>query len=125
MTTQHIGAADGACDPVERDRGAWGPPLFATILLVLLGPFAAVLGGLSAMATDSCGPDDCSQALTTSLTWIYGILSFGTWFSIAALVTAWALPWQRRWRTLRVWSAAVVPVPPLAVLLLVFTLPAP
>lgn len=126
MTTEHIAATAGGTQySAERDRLAWVAPLVATVLLALLGPFAVALGGLSVMATDSCGPDDCSQALTTSLTWIYGILFYGGCFSFAALVTAWALPWKRRWRALRVWSAVAVLVAPLAVLYLVFTLPAP
>ncbi|MGW7252822.1 hypothetical protein [Streptomyces sp. NPDC054834] len=125
MTTQHISAADATADPAGRDRRAWVAPLTATVMLALLGPFALILGGLSAMATDSCGPDDCSQALTASLSLIYAILFFGGWVSCAALVTAWVLPWKRRWRVLRLWSAVAVLVPPLAVLFLVFTLPAP
>ncbi|MFI5686694.1 hypothetical protein [Streptomyces sp. NPDC051636] len=125
MTTQHIGGVGGPPCSAERDRRAWVAPLIATVLLGLLGPLAAILGGLSAMATDSCGPDDCSPALTTSLSWIYTILFFGGWVSFAALVTAWVLPWNRRWRALRLWSAVAMPVPPLAVLFLVFTLPAP
>ncbi|MGI5455792.1 hypothetical protein ACQEWB_21955 [Streptomyces sp. CA-249302] len=35
-----------------------------------------VLQGLSAMATDACGPDDCSPALDSRLSLIYGTLSY-------------------------------------------------
>ncbi|WP_327316000.1 hypothetical protein [Streptomyces sp. NBC_01235] len=119
MTTPHRLPHD------DRDRRAWVAPFVATILLVLLVPPAFVFGGLSAMATDSCGPDDCSSALMTSLTLIYGILTFGGLFTFLAYVTTWALPWTRRWSALRAWLAAAAVLPPVAVLLLVFTLPAP
>ncbi|CAM5550232.1 hypothetical protein [Streptomyces canus] len=109
----------------DQDRRAWVAPLVATILLVLLGPAALFLGGLSAMATDSCGPDDCPSALMTSLTVIYGILEFGILVTLPAYVASWALPWHGRWSVLRAWLAAVAVLPPLTVLVLVFTLPMP
>ncbi|MGW0417941.1 hypothetical protein [Streptomyces sp. NPDC003015] len=109
----------------DQDRRAWVAPLVATILLVLLGPPALLFGGLSAMATDSCGPDDCPSALMTYLTVIYAILGFGILVTLPAFVASWALPWHRRWSALRAWLAAVAVLPPLAVLLLVFTLPMP
>ncbi|MCX4859316.1 hypothetical protein [Streptomyces canus] len=109
----------------DQDRRAWVAPLVATILLVLLGPAALFLGGLSAMATDSCGPDDCPSALMTSLTLIYGILESGILVTLPAFVASWALPRHRRWSALRAGLAAVAVLPPLTVLLLVFTLPMP
>lgn len=127
MTTQHIAAQPPSPLPevAERDSRAWIAPLVATILLAFLGPAALLLGGLSAMATDSCGPDDCSSALNTQLSVIYGTLSFGTLPTLAAWITAWALPWQRRWSAWRTGAAIVALTPSLFVLLLVFTLPAP
>ncbi|MGW1200614.1 hypothetical protein ACWD4B_32945 [Streptomyces sp. NPDC002536] len=60
-----------------------------TALLVL--PLLAVdlfFIGLSPMATDSCGPDDCSDALMTSLA-----VAPVVWLVAAALlVVTWALP---------------------------------
>ncbi|MET9129915.1 hypothetical protein [Streptomyces antibioticus] len=109
----------------HRDPMAWIAPTVATVLLALLCPTALLFGGLSAMATDGCGPDNCSQALTTALSLIYGTLFFGGFFTLGTWVTAWALPWTRRWSVIRIWLAAVSLVPPLLVLLLVFTLPAP
>lgn len=109
----------------HRDPMAWIAPTVATVLLALLCPTALLLGGLSAMATDGCGPDHCSEALTTSLSLIYGTLFFGGFLTLGAWVTAWALPWTRRWSVTRIWLSAVSLLPPLFVLLLVFTLPAP
>ncbi|WDF39149.1 hypothetical protein PBV52_21270 [Streptomyces sp. T12] len=126
MTTTHIAARPPArSDVAERDSRAWIAPLVATILLAFLGPAALLLGGLSAMATDSCGPDDCSPALNTQLSVIYGTLAFGTLPTLAAWITAWALPWQRRWSAWRTGAAITALLPPLFVLLLVFTLPTP
>ncbi|MDQ0761718.1 hypothetical protein [Streptomyces canus] len=109
----------------DQDRHAWVAPLIATILLVLLGPPALLFGGLSAMAGDSCGPDGCPSALTTSVTAIYATLGFGILVTLPALVASWALPWHRRWSALRAWLAALAVLPPLTVLVLVFTLPMP
>ncbi|MFF9286987.1 hypothetical protein [Streptomyces griseosporeus] len=107
----------------DRDRRAWIAPTVATVLLLVLGPAALLLGGLSAMATDSCGPDDCSQALETALSLIYGTLFFGSFLTFGAWLTSWVLPWTRRWSALRAWLAVAALLPPVFVLLLVFTLP--
>ncbi len=88
-----VPGADGR----DRDSRAWVAPLVATVLLLFLGPAAMVLGGLSAMATDACGPDACSSALMTQLDVIYGMLDLGMPLVLVALFTAWLLPWQRRW----------------------------
>lgn len=130
MTTPHHTPYPGphahfAPVPADQDRHAWVAPLVATVLLLFLGPAALFLGGISAMATDSCGPDDCSSALNTSLSLIYGILEFGGPVTLAAFVTAWALPWKRRWSALRACVAAASLLPALTVLFLVLTLPAP
>ncbi|MEU0006111.1 hypothetical protein ABZ079_18030 [Streptomyces sp. NPDC006314] len=125
MTTQHIAAVPGPAGAEQPDPRGWVAPAVATALMVPLGPLALLFGGLSAMATDSCGPDDCSAALETALAWIYGMLTFGGALSCAALLTAWLLPWKRRWSAARVWAALVALTPPLSVLYLVFTLPAP
>ncbi len=127
MTTQHRTAQPPAYLPprADRDRRAWVAPAVATGLLTVLGPAALFLGGLSAMATDSCGPDDCSQALTTSLSLIYGTLYFGGFLTLGAWTAAWVIPWTRRWSVLRACLAFASLLPSLFVLLLVFTLPAP
>ncbi|MEU9017132.1 hypothetical protein [Actinomadura sp. NPDC048394] len=125
MTTQHSPAALGsAATGRDRDPQAWVAPLLATVLVLLLGPAALILGGLSAMATDACGPDDCPPALMRHLDLIYGILEFGWPVVLAAIATAWLLPWRRRWSAARACSALASLMPPLLVLVLVFTLPA-
>ena len=127
MTTQHRTAQPPAYPPrrADRDRCAWVAPAVATALLIVLGPVALFFGGMSAMATDSCGPDDCSEALTTSLSLIYGTLYFGGFLTLGAWVAAWVIPWTRRWSALRACLAFASLLPSLFVLLLVFTLPAP
>ncbi|MFI2765067.1 hypothetical protein ACH5A3_40595 [Streptomyces echinatus] len=69
--------------------------------------------------------DDCSASLETALAWIHGMLEIGGPLSGAALLTAWLLPRRHRWSAARVWAALTALIPPLAVLFLVFTLPAP
>ncbi|WP_237519175.1 hypothetical protein [Streptomyces sp. SID5910] len=127
MTTPHFMAQPPAALPrrADRDRHAWVAPTVATALLTVLGPAALFLGGLSVMATDSCGPDDCSQALMTSLELIYGTLYIGGFLSFGVWIAAWVIPWTRRWAALRAWLAFASLLPSLIVLLLVFTLPAP
>ncbi|AKJ13946.1 hypothetical protein ABB07_29065 [Streptomyces incarnatus] len=125
MTTQHIAPLPAPADRTERDPRAWVAPAIATVLLGVLGPAAVLFAGFSVMATDSCGPDDCSAALNTSLSWIFGLLRFGGPLCFVALLTAWLLPWQRRWSVMRAWTAVLAVLPPLGVLFLVFTLPAP
>src|SRR5262249_4591638 len=125
MTTQRNATLAALADTGERDPHASVAPAVATALLAVLGPAAVMFGGLSAMATDSCGPDDCSSALTTSLTWIYGMLSYGTPVAVTALPIAWRLPRGGRWAAARHWAAVIALVPPLTVLFLVLTLPAP
>ncbi len=126
MTTQHTAAQptspSGSAEP---DRRAWVAPLVATVLLMFLGPAALLFGGLSAMATDACGPDHCSAALNSRLSVIHGTLSYGTLPTLAALVTAWLLPWRLRWLPWRAGAAVASLLPSLFVLLMVFTLPAP
>ncbi|MCD9878238.1 hypothetical protein [Streptomyces guryensis] len=56
---------------------------------------------------------------------IYGTLSCGTLPTLAALVTAWVLPWRMRWLPCRAGAAVASLLPSLFVLLMVFTLPAP
>jgi hypothetical protein len=106
----------------ETDPHAWTAPLTATLLLVPLAPSALVLGELSPMATDSCGPEDCA-VLIRSLDTITTTLSFGVPLTLVALITAWTLPRTRRWTAWRAWAAVGALLPSLTVLFLVLTLP--
>ncbi|MET7293281.1 hypothetical protein ABZS79_14300 [Streptomyces griseoloalbus] len=109
--------------PAERDHRAWVAPTVATVLGSVLVPSAGLLGAMSVMATDGCG-SDCSQALTTTLTLIYGTLFIGGFLATGAWLTSWLLPWTRRWSVLRAWLAGLSLLPPVLVLVMVFTLPA-
>ncbi|MBQ1098737.1 hypothetical protein KBY55_22370 [Streptomyces sp. b94] len=130
MSPQHCAAWPPPSPPPypaprdHRDPLAWIAPTVATVLLSVLGPAAGLLGLMSVMATDGCGTE-CSQALTNALTLIYGTLFFGGFLAFGAWLAAWVLPWTRRWSATRIWLAAASLLPPVFVLLLVFTLPAP
>ncbi|NHI08924.1 hypothetical protein STPH2_4290 [Streptomyces sp. KO7888] len=110
--------------PTDPDRRAWVAPTAATLALVLLVPPALLFGMLSPMATDSCGPDSCSKALTTTLTLIMVLLVPGGLVTFVTWCTAWLLPRTQRWSVPRALLATVSVLPPLCLLLLVFTLPA-
>lgn len=120
MTTTHPPAARDRDEPDPHPRTA---PLTATLLLLPLAPAALLLGGLSWMATDSCGPDDCPADLMRSLYVISAMISCGGPFTIATLILAWTLPRTRRWTAWRTWASVATLLPPLTVLFLVFTLP--
>ncbi|WP_439812058.1 hypothetical protein [Streptomyces sp. P9-2] len=107
----------------ERDPHAYVAPAVATVLGVMLAPLALLFGGLSVMATDSCGPDDCSTALTTALHVVYGTLFLGGLLGVAACAAAWLLPHTRRWAVPRLWLAGLSLLPWLTVIALVFNLP--
>ncbi|MBM4830148.1 hypothetical protein ACWDMR_13675 [Streptomyces althioticus] len=107
----------------ERDPRAYVAPAVATVLGVMLAPLALLFGALSVMATDSCGPDDCSTALTTALDVVHGTLFLGGLLGVAACVAAWLLPRTRRWAVPRVWLAGLSLLPWLTVITLVFNLP--
>ncbi|MFE9937173.1 hypothetical protein [Streptomyces hirsutus] len=94
------------------------------MLLTVLGPMALPAAAMSVMATDSCGPDDCSQALTTALDVVHrGTTALGGVLTFCAWLVSWLLPWRSRWSVPRAWAAALSPLPPLFVILLVFDLP--
>jgi hypothetical protein len=107
----------------EPDPHAATALLTVSVLLVFLAPAAVFLGGLSWMATDSCGPDNCPADLMRSLDVISAMFSYGGPFTFAALVTAWSLPRTRRWAAARAWAAVTALLPALTVLFLVLTLP--
>ncbi|MCX4788390.1 MULTISPECIES: hypothetical protein [unclassified Streptomyces] len=94
-----------------RSPNAWIAPTVATVLsffLTSLGMFAI---GFAVMATDSCGPDDCSSDITVPLSLMaYGLYA-APFITPPALITAWALPWRPRWTTARRWAAAIAVLP--------------
>lgn len=109
--------------PADRDRRAWVAPTVATVLLTFLGPVALLVGAMSPRATDSCGPDDRSQALTTALDMVLRAMPLGGVLTFGARLTSWLLPWNTRRMTLRITAAFLSLAPPLFVVLLVFDLP--
>ncbi|SDC92986.1 hypothetical protein [Streptomyces prasinopilosus] len=113
----------GVPDPPDQDRRAWVAPTIATALLTVLGPVALLAAAMSPMATDACGPDDCSQALTTALDVVAWGTVLGGVLTLCAWLTSWLLPWRTRWSVPRAWAAALSLLPPLFVVLLVFNLP--
>ncbi|WP_406726842.1 hypothetical protein WJ438_22555 [Streptomyces sp. GD-15H] len=113
----------GVLHPADRDPRAWVAPTVATVLLTVLEPVALLVGAMSAMATDSCGPDDCSQDLMTALDVVHWTMLFGGILTLCAWLTSWVLPWKPRWLALRVAAAFLSLVPPLFLILLVFNLP--
>ena len=110
--------------PDDYDHRTSTAPLVATVLLTVFGPAALFLGGLSVMATDSCGTN-CPTALTTWMYLIYGTIVFGGVLSLAALVTAWSLPRKVRYWNLRRWAAIATVAPSVLVIALVCTIPSP
>ncbi|WP_055688683.1 hypothetical protein [Streptomyces prasinus] len=113
----------GVPDPPDQDRRAWVAPTIATVLLTVLEPVALLAAGMSPMATDSCGPDDCSQALMTALDMVLWGTVLGGALTLCAWLTSWLLPWRTRWSVPRIWAAALSLLPPLFIVLLVFHLP--
>ncbi|MET9647259.1 hypothetical protein ACFZB6_25390 [Streptomyces syringium] len=124
-------AADAAADardtsprgPADRDETAWVAPGWATGLALFLIPVAMIFGGLSPMATDSCGPDHCSAALEHALAGIIGCLYATLFGTPALLLTSWALPRRMRFSTPRRIVAWCALLPPVIVILMVFALP--
>ncbi|CAL9480345.1 hypothetical protein [Streptomyces pilosus] len=108
----------------EPDPRARVAPAVATCLGALLMPAALLLGALSPMATDSCGPDNCSRALTTALSVIFGTVLYGGPAATVAWLASWLLPRTRRWSVPRAWLAGLSLLPWLVVLAVVFNLPA-
>ncbi|MFF2957827.1 hypothetical protein ACFVT1_02650 [Streptomyces sp. NPDC057963] len=105
------GPAPAGPTAVAHSPNAWVAPGFATVLSGLLTGIAMVAIGFAAMATDSCGPDNCPSEITVPL----GLMAYGLFatpfVTPLALITAWVLPWRPRWATARRWAAAVAVLP--------------
>jgi hypothetical protein len=114
---------DRPLGPSDRDENASGAPLWSTVLAVLLVPVALLFGGLSPMATDSCGPDHCSQALNDALAVIMGGLDLTLVGTPALLLLSWLLPRRMRYAKARRTAAWCALLPPVTVILMVFGLP--
>lgn len=86
-----------APDPRPYDKAAGSTRLFSGLLITPLLFVDLFFLGLSPMATDSCGPDNCSSALTTSL-----VAAPVVWLvAVIALLVSWVLPARPRFRAAR------------------------
>ncbi|MBT2385940.1 hypothetical protein [Streptomyces sp. ISL-11] len=123
--------ADAAADardthplgPADRDENAWGAPGWATGLALMIVPVALLFGGLAPMATDSCGPDNCSSALNRALAGVLGGLFATVIGTPAMLLAGWVLPRRMRFAKARRIIAWCALLPPLIVILMVLGLP--
>ncbi|MEU3775987.1 hypothetical protein AB0F11_22760 [Streptomyces sp. NPDC032472] len=98
--------------------------VWPAVLAILLTPVALMFGGLAPMATDGCGPDNCSASLDAALAAI-AVCWQATLFATPALLLA-ALPMPRtgRYAAARRVTAWCAVLPPAAVVLMVLGLPA-
>lgn len=93
--------------------------IVAGVLLVPLLMIDMFFVGLSPMATDSCGPDNCSDALNQSL-----IAAPVFWLAaVVMLLVTWGLPARRRFRAARGWLALASGVSGLATIAILANLP--
>ncbi|GAA2707330.1 MULTISPECIES: hypothetical protein [Streptomyces] len=86
-----------------RDGRAWLVRSLTTLVMLPLLALDFVFIGLSPMATDSCGPDHCSQELTNALAaapvlWLTAVV---------LLIASWALPSRTRFSSARTTMAAL------------------
>ncbi|MEH6373072.1 hypothetical protein V7793_01715 [Streptomyces sp. KLMMK] len=109
--------------PADRDDNASSAPLWATVLAVLVIPVAVLFGSLAPMATDSCGPDNCSRALDGALALVECSLFTTIIGTPALLLTSWLLPRRMRYATARRYLAWCALLPPVTVVLMVLGLP--
>ncbi|MFC5149885.1 hypothetical protein [Streptomyces aureoversilis] len=109
--------------PADRDDDASSAPLWATVLAVLLIPVAVLFGSLAPMATDSCGPDNCSRALDGALALVEYSLFTTVIGTPVLLLTSWVLPRRMRYAKARKYLAWGALLPPVIVNLMVLGLP--
>ncbi len=87
--------------PQDHDSWAW---VVRTVISVVMLPLLGIdffFIGLSPMATDSCGPDHCSDALNDAL-----LAAPVVWLvALVLLIVTWALPSRTRFRDARLITA--------------------
>ncbi|THA48164.1 hypothetical protein [Streptomyces sp. A1136] len=91
-----------------RDRRAFVAPLVTTLITLPLGLVALFFAGISPMACDSCD-GEVAHRFDDSFATAFTVLQVGLAVALVLVVTAWALPWQRRHATKRVLVAALAP----------------
>lgn len=93
----------------DRATGAWVAPLLSTLLTLPACLLVYVVGGLSAMACDSCaGPE--ADRFESSFGIAFPVLLGGLGVALFLLAAGWALPWERRNSARRVGLALAAPV---------------
>jgi NhaP-type Na+/H+ or K+/H+ antiporter len=93
----------------DRATGAWVAPLLSTLLTVPACLFAYFVGGLSAMACDSCAGSEADR-FESSFGIAFPVLLGGLGIALFLLAAGWALPWERRNSARRVALALAAPV---------------
>ncbi len=113
------GALPPVRDPRSYDAKAVLVRIVAGVLLVPLLLIGLFFVGLSPMATDSCGPDNCSDALNQSL-----VAAPVMWLAAVVMLAAtWALPSRPRFRAARGWLAVGSGAAGLMTIVILATLP--
>ncbi|MFF1561157.1 hypothetical protein [Streptomyces sp. NPDC058279] len=100
--------ATTATPAAARDPRAFVAPLVATLITLPLGLVALCFAGISPMACDSCNGDE-AHSFDDSFAAAFTVFQAGLAVALVLLVTAWALPWQRRHAAKRVVLAALAP----------------
>ncbi|MFE5493915.1 PGF-CTERM sorting domain-containing protein [Streptomyces virginiae] len=91
-----------------RHPRAYVAPLVSTLLTLPMAAVAFFFVGLAPMACDSCG-GEVSARFDASYGVAFPVFGFGLVVALVALLSAWALPWQRRNAAARVWPAVIAP----------------
>ncbi|MFL6000087.1 MAG: hypothetical protein ACJ736_38380 [Streptomyces sp.] len=92
----------------DRATGAWVAPLLSTLLTLPACLLAYVVGGLSAMACDSCTAAEADR-FGSSFDIAFPVLLGGLGFALFLLAAGWALPWERGNTARRVGLALAAP----------------
>ncbi|MEU2363305.1 hypothetical protein ACFIN9_18315 [Streptomyces noursei] len=93
----------------ERDSRAWVGPLVSTVVTVVVGFFALVFVGFSAMACDACSSEK-AHGFDASFSTAISALQVGFLVPAALLLASWGLPWERRNAGRRAMFALMAPL---------------
>ncbi|MEV6682532.1 hypothetical protein AB0N09_37575 [Streptomyces erythrochromogenes] len=91
-----------------RHPRAFVAPLVSTLLTLPVAAVAFFFVGPAPMACDSCG-GEVSDRFDASYDLAFPVFGFGLVVALVVLLSAWALPWQRRNAAARVWLAVIAP----------------
>ncbi|MFG3528775.1 hypothetical protein ACGF8B_18770 [Streptomyces sp. NPDC047917] len=112
MENSHVHVRRPAPAAPARRLNACVAPMIATVLAFFMACFGTLAIGFATMATDSCGPDNCSSDITVPL----GLMACGLYvtpfITPLALIAAWVLACRRPHRTTARLCAAAIAVLP-------------